>query len=138
MERSDKTEISNAVKAKLTLSIFWTFVLFNYIYADFFKVMALGSVHLPKEYMLAAAVVMEIPIAMVLLSWLLPHGLNRWANIVTGAIMTAVIIFTLVGTVGEPGMAFYVFFQVIEIVSTSAIVWIAFTWRNPQKTVRAG
>ncbi len=149
MQSSDTTnEVSGAVRVKLTLSIFWAFVLFNYVYADIgtfayilmhpalfekFQTGTFGSAHIGKEFMLAASVFMEIPIAMVLLSWVLPHGLNRWANILSGAIMTGVIIFTLVGTLRVPDMSFYVFFQVIEILSTLAIVWIALTWRNPRK-----
>ncbi len=149
MQSNDATsELSHEVKVKLTLSIFWSMVLFNYIYADIgtfayilmhpalferFQSGSFGSVHLDKEFMLAAAAFMEIPIAMVLLSWVLPHGLNRAANILSGVIMTGVIIFTLVGTLKVPDLAFYAFFQVIEILSTSVIVWIALTWRNPRK-----
>jgi hypothetical protein len=149
MQSSDTTnEMSHAVRVKLTLSIFWTMVLFNYVYADIFTFVhilihpplfekfqagSFGSGHLTKEFMLAAAAFMEIPIAMVLLSWVLPYGLNRAANILSGLVMTGVIIFTLVWTLGKPEMAFYALFEVIEILSTSAIVWIALTWRNPRK-----
>jgi len=145
-------EMSNEVKVKLTLSIFWTMVLFNYIYADIFTFVyifinpllfekfqtgSFGSLHITKEFMLPAAAFMEISIAMVLLSWVLPYGLNRWANILSGLIMTAVIIFTLAGTLRAPDMSFYVFFQVIEILSTAVIVWIALTWRNPRNRKRS-
>ena len=149
MQSSDTTNgMSDAVKVKLTLSIFWTMVLFNYVYADigtifyilmhpdlFEKIQSgnFGSMHITKEFMLAAAAFMEIPIAMVLLSWVLPYGLNRGANILSGLVMTGVIIFTLVGTLRKPEMSFYALFEVIEILSTSAIVWIALTWRNPRK-----
>jgi hypothetical protein len=132
--------------ARLTFSILWIFVLFNYVYADFgtfatilmrpdmlarFQSGNFGSVHFSQWFMLAAAALMEIPILMVLLSWLLGHQANRRANIGAGTIMTLVILFTLFGARRVPPLNFYSFFQVIEIAATSALVWMAWRWRAP-------
>lgn len=129
---------------RLTLSIAWSFVLFNYIYADFgtfavilmrpelfekFQSGRFGSVHFSDGFMLAAAVLMEIPIAMVLLSWILNRSANRWANIVAGSTMTLVILFTLLGAGKVPPLNFYTLFQLIEIAATAGIVRYAWTWR---------
>lgn len=131
---------------KLTLSMMWIFVLFNYVYADFgtfatilmrpelfarFQAGNFGSVHFSDWFMLAAAALMEIPIAMVLLSWLLAPKANRRANIAAGTLMTLVILFTLFGAGRVPPANFYTFFQVIEIAATSAIAWLAWRWREP-------
>lgn len=133
--------------ARLTFSILWIFVLFNYVYADFgtfatilmrpdvlagFQAGNFGSVHFSPWFMLAAAVLMEIPIGMVLLSWLLGHKANRRANITAGAILTLVILFTLFGARRLPPPDFYTFFQAIEIAATAAIAWLAWTWRAPE------
>ena len=40
-----------------------------------------GGVHITAAFLLAAAVVTEIAIAMVVLSRFLTYRLNRWANI---------------------------------------------------------
>jgi hypothetical protein len=131
---------------KLTLAMLWIFVLFNYVYADFgtfalilmrpdmlerFQSGQFGSVHFTGWFMLAAAALMEIPIAMVLLSWLLDDRNNRRANIAAGTLMTLVILFTLLGAGRVPPLDFYTFFQVIEIAATAAIVRLAWRWRGP-------
>lgn len=136
---------------RLTLSLLWVFVLFNYVYADFgtfatilmqpdlfarFQAGNFGSVHFTKWFMLAAAALMEIPIAMVLLSWLLGRRPNCLANIVAGTIMTLVILFTLFGAGRMPPLNFYSFYQAIEIAATAAIVGYAWRWRAATPATR--
>lgn len=70
---------------------------------------------------------MEIPIAMIVLSRILKHGANRWANIVAGALMAVVQIGTL--PLGTEPMLHYMFYSAIEIVCNLFIVWIAWRWR---------
>ena len=79
---------------------------------------------------MGAAVLMEIPIAMVLLSRLLNYSANRWANIIAGAIKTVVMIATMF--VGSGPTLYYLFFGTIEIVCTSYNVMIAWNWREDQ------
>ena len=68
---------------------------------------------------------MEIPIAMVLLSKILPKNINCWANIIAGAIKTIVMIATLfMGII----TMYYLFFAVIEIATTIFIVVYALKW----------
>jgi hypothetical protein len=132
--------------AKLTLSIAWSFVLFNYIYADvgfFAKILmtpahierfqAVGALYFSDWLMLALAAMMEIPVAMVLLSWVLAYKANRLANIVAGITMTAVIMVTLFGALKIPPLDFYTFFQTIEIAATAAITWYAWQWRSAEQ-----
>ena len=137
LDRSDDRNV------KLTLSIAWTFVLFNYIYADFGffakilmspalieRFQALGAVYFSDWLMLALAAMMEIPVAMVLLSWVLDYRANRLANIAAGITMTAVIMVTLFGALKVPPLDFYTFFQTIEIAATATITWYAWRWRS--------
>jgi hypothetical protein len=74
---------------------------------------------------------MEIPIAMVVLSLLLPYGANRRANIAAGAVMTAVQFATLL--VGSAPASYYIFFSVVEIATTGLIAWFAGTWPDPAR-----
>jgi hypothetical protein len=76
---------------------------------------------------------MEIPVAMVLLSWVLAYKANRLANIVAGITMTAVIMVTLFGALKIPPLDFYTFFQTIEIAATAAITWYAWQWRSAEQ-----
>jgi hypothetical protein len=81
-----------------------------------------------QGFLLGAAILVEIPIAMILLSRLLTYRINRWANIVAGLVMTVVQIFTLLPS--TPTM-YYMFFSIIEIASTALIVWYAWNWSRP-------
>src|SRR3970040_1769622 len=82
---------------KTKLSILWIFVMFNMVFADIFSFMYPGflnqimagnaeQVQITPEFLLIAAIVTEMPIAMVFLSRLLPYRANRWVNIVGGVI----------------------------------------------------
>lgn|SRR5574341_122732 len=122
---------------KVILSTLWIFVMFNYLYCDIVGLMDpellkqfmtgdVGGIHVTQGFLLQAAILMEIPTAMVLLSRVLKYGANRWANIIAGTIMTIVQFSTLF--FGSPPTSYYIFFSVIEIACTSLIVWYA--WKR--------
>jgi len=124
---------------KERLSLFWLFALLNYLYADVLALFDIvGSqdpaLHLPQWALLGSAILMEIPIAMILASRLLPFGANRLANIIAGAIETlAVISMQFVyplasGAWHEHMFASYIFFGTIETVCTAVIIWQAWNW----------
>jgi hypothetical protein len=122
---------------KMLLSTLWIFAMLNYLYCDVVGLMdpkllkeimsgvVGGGLELTPGFLFGASVMMEIPIAMVILSRVLKYGLNRWFNIIAGIIMTLVQIMSLF--VGAP-TSYYVFFSIIEISCTAFIVWYAWTW----------
>ena len=128
---------------RVRLSVLWLFATLNYIYADvFFCIDVLGSgkggpgvLHFSQGAWLVIAILMEIPIAMILLSRILKPTANRWANIVAGIIETAAVLLTsfilpilhLMGT-----SSYYLFFGAVEVACTSLVVWYA--WRWPGET----
>ena len=138
---------------KERLSLLWIFVLLNYLYADVIALFAIvdspnlsDAPHLPPWALLGSAVLMEIPIAMIVASRLLPFRANRLANIITGTILTLINGFLtfvppLVGA-KTPALPEYLFFATIETVCTSVIVWVAWGWSgveaavNPERIVR--
>ena len=80
---------------KERLSLLWIFVLLNYLYADVIALFAIAGSRepfepLPPWALMGSAVLMEIPIAMILASRLLPFRANRLVNIIAGCIMTLV------------------------------------------------
>jgi len=83
---------------KERLSALWIFALLNYLYADVIALFAIvGSPNpaeeapqLPQWALMGSAVLMEIPIATILASRLLPFRANRLANIIAGGFMTLV------------------------------------------------
>jgi len=131
---------------KERLSLLWLFALLNYLYADLIAVWAIfgsppaDTPHLGQLALAGSAVLMEIPIAMILASRLLPHRANRLANIIAGSIVTLVngfltFIPPLVGWGRPPALPEYLFFATIETVSTVAIVWQAWTWPGEDAAV---
>jgi hypothetical protein len=130
---------------KARLSLFWIFALLNYLYADVVALFAIvgspnlvDAPHLPPWALLGSAVLMEIPIAMIVASRLLPFRANRLANIIAGAILTLIdgsltFIPPLVGA-RTPALPEYLFFATIETVCTSVIVWQAWTWSAVEAT----
>jgi hypothetical protein len=126
---------------KTLLSTVWLFVLLNFIYCDILgmheagylkDILAghAGGIEFTPGFLLGASVLMEIPIAMVLLSRVLKYKVNRWANIAAGAVMAIVQISSLfLGTAPTPS---YIFFSVIEIAGLLFIVWSAWKWTNSE------
>jgi hypothetical protein len=87
-----------------------------------------GGVHITPGFLLAAAVVTEIPIAMIVLSRVLKHAANRWANIVAGVITIAYVIGG-----GSFNQLHYIFFAALEVACALLIVWYAWKWRDPER-----
>jgi len=130
------------------LSLLWIFALLNYLYADVVALWALlgsppaDTPHLGQLALAGTAVLMEIPIAMIVASRLLPHRANRLANIVAGSIVTLVngfltFIPPLVGWGRPPALPEYLFFATIETLCTVYIVWLAWTWPRVETASRA-
>ena len=123
---------------KERLSVLWIFALSNYLYADVIALFDIVGSRNPFEplapwALMGSAVLMEIPIAMILASRLLPFRANRLANIIAGGIVTLVNGFLtfvppLAGWGRPPAFAEYLFFATIETVCTSVIIWQAWTW----------
>src|SRR3974390_3417799 len=127
-----------------TVSILWVFATVNYLYCDVVALMDhdylrqvltgnVGGVAMTRGFLLTASVLMEIPMAMILLSLILRPGPNRLANLAAGSVMTVVQLGTLfAGTSPTPS---YWFFSAIEIAPTAFLVWYAWTW--PKATTAA-
>lgn len=69
-----------------------------------------------------AAVLLEIPIAMVILSRVLSPRLNRWASIVAAVLAVPLIL------AGSPSDLDDMFFTGVEVVALALIIWYAWKW----------
>jgi hypothetical protein len=124
---------------KAVLSTLWIFLVANYLYCDVFSHMdpaalkelitgTIGSIPVTQGFLLTAAIMMEIPIAMIVLSRVLKYRANRWANILAGAIMAVIQVGTM--GMGTPPTLHYLFYSAMEIACNLFIVWYAWTWRK--------
>lgn len=141
------TEKTPGVRDRRTiLSILWIFLLFNYVYADILILLfgsalrpdawqqllsgQVGALQITQVMALVGSIMMETSIAMVLLSWVSPYRVNRWANIVVPVIQAVQVVGTLPGALYSN--LFNFFFSAIEIACLAFIVWYAWTWRRSQ------
>jgi hypothetical protein len=116
------------------ISTLWVVVMLNMAFADivgFIQPGGLqgmtgpGGMEITQGLLLAVAVLIEIPIAMIVLSRILKPGANRWANTVA-AVITAVFV---VGG-GSMELPFYAFFAVVEVACMAMIVWSVWARRR--------
>jgi hypothetical protein len=124
------------------LSWLWVFVMLNMIFADILSFMYPGfleqimnghaeGITITPEFLLLAAVVTEIPIAMVVLTQVLPQRAARWANLVAGVV-------TIVYVIGMGAAApHYYFIGGLETLACIVIVWSAWTWRTADERLAA-
>ena len=126
------------IDKKILLSTIWIFVTLNYLYCDLMGLMdtdllkqyltgTVNGMKMNEYFLLGAAILMEVPIVMVLLSRILKYKANRWANILAGLIMSFVQTATLFE--GSP-TKYYLFCSIIEIATTIFIIWYALKWKN--------
>ncbi|MGJ3245555.1 MAG: DUF6326 family protein [Elainellaceae cyanobacterium] len=119
------------LETKAKLSTLWIFFLLNIIFRDLHELAKpeyleeLMNGQVSEQMLLLAGFMVEVPIAMVLFSRLLPYGANRWTNIVAAAIVLALAIFY--GTTDLDDA----FFLIVEVAALSFVIWSAWRWRNP-------
>src|SRR5512138_2028567 len=130
-------KVATAEDVKTILSALWVFLSVNYIYCDHLGFMEpgtvkgllagqIGSVQITQEFLLGAAILLEIPFAMIVLSQVLKHGVNRWANIIAAAVLIVVQLGTMgMGTAPSP---VYLFYSAIEIACNLIVIWLAWRW----------
>ncbi len=126
------------IRTETRLSTIWIFATLNYLYCDVVTLMdptllngylsgRVGSITISQGFLLAAGGLVEIPIAMVIVSRLLNPRASRVANLVAGTAMTVVQLASLFVRIPAP---YYVFFSVFEIGATAVIVWLAWRWKT--------
>jgi hypothetical protein len=117
----------------MVLSTLWVFVMFHYLYLDLVMMIFRPEVYstiaekMPWWVALLAAALMEVLIAMVLLSRILKYRANRLANIIGGIIATLFVAITISRTMP----AFAILYTTVEIACTLFIIWYAWTWKGP-------
>ena len=116
---------------KALLSTLWIVVMINMLAADILSLYIPGALdELAKtagntpiaQLMLGGAIMMELAIAMIIMSRVLNRRVNRWLNIIVGLIT--------IGFVVGPGATYphYVFIAAVEVVCLLLIIWNAWKW----------
>ena len=119
---------------KLKLSSLWIVVLFNMLFRDIHEfartgyldellAMTSNGAQISEGLLLAAAIVLEIPIIMIFLIQILNVKVNRWVNPVAAIAM----IVAIVGNNLAPDLddLFYVVFECVALI---LVIWYALRW----------
>ena len=152
MNKNSNTPNDSVLSAKQKLSFLWIFAVANYIFCDFstlfnpesfnFQWRSTGvfwkdTFELSQSRLLSFAIVMQLPIMMIPLSVFLPYKSNRIANITIGLLMTIFLGLIQFGelffiyifkVLFNANALHFIFFSIIEIATTLAIIWISFNW----------
>ncbi len=126
----------DSMETRARLSTLWIFVLFNVLFRDMHQLFAqgfleeamtgtVGGHRMTESFLLLAGFMVQIPIAMVILSRILNDRGNRWANIAAGVLTLAITIGNT--ATGGPDLD-DIFFATIETAALATIVWISWRW----------
>lgn len=128
-------KITEMKDTKVLLSTLWIVVMINMLKADILSLYIPGVLdELAKfagdtpitQLMLGGAIMMEISIAMIILSQVLKYKANRWANIIVSVITIAFVVS------GGSTYPHYIFIATVEVVCLLLIIWIAWKWTEQE------
>ena len=131
--------VGSRIGPRKVVSSLWLFAILNYLYCDLLGLMypedlqgfldgKVGGLVIDQPFLLYAAILMTVPMASVLISRIAAHRFARIESIAAAVVMTLVQLATLV--FGTPPTLHYLYFSVIEVATTIAIVWVAArTWK---------
>lgn len=125
--------ITKRLDTQVLLSTLWIVVMINMLMADILSLYipgmtdelarAAGTTPI-AQLMLGGAIMMEIAVAMIILSRVLKYSVNRWANLIVSLITIAFV----VG--GGAAYPHYIFIAAVEVLCLLLILWKAWNWRN--------
>ncbi len=117
------------------IPLLWVMVCLNMAFADVLSLFLPGTIQqlqtgmiegvtMTPMLLLVAAGLIQICTAMVVLSLVLPNGLNRLANLIAAPI-------AIVFVVGGGSLApHYLLLASVEVIALLIIAWLAWTWTN--------
>ena len=115
---------------QIKLSIIWVALMLTYLLGDVLRIFSgdaakMGDTQQWGQGMwLGIAMLMVIPILMVVLTLVLPHSVNRWANIIVAIFFFG---FNLIGLPTYPS-AYDKFLIVVGLGFNVLTVWTAWKW----------
>jgi cytochrome bd-type quinol oxidase subunit 2 len=124
-------------ETKIKLSGIWIALMLTYLLGDVLRIFsgdfsagAIGEMQISQGMYLGMAIIMVIPILMVILSLMLKHKANRWANI------SVAVFFFLFNAIGLPTYpsAYDQFLIVVGLVFNVLTVWYAWKWPEQKGT----
>lgn len=135
--------LTERIDRPILVSVGWTFVLFNMIYADIIGMLRPGYLDLLDDMsrqlgpgsILTFSILMEVPIGMVVLGRVLSRRANRLVHLVA---IPLTIVYVIFGGLDAPPVS-YLFFGGVEIAAMLAIGALVWSWpKRTDEATRAG
>ncbi len=138
--KASATSLENAkIDVKFKISALWVALMFLFIYVDYFALYTPGAIDdilagvvwqfdITQAWALSAMVLMAIPTLMIFFSLALTARINRWTNIIVGALYMVVVIGSAIGET----WAYYLLGSALELVLLALIVGYAWSWPKQQ------
>jgi len=128
---------------KIKVSVLWLFPLVAFLASATLMFLEPGviaqiitgeveGIELGAELLLVGAIIEVLgPLAMAFLSLTLKNPVNRWVNIIVGALYAVLEFITLVENLAHP-RAYSILMLIVAVVAPVLIVWYA--WKSKEKT----
>lgn len=122
----------------ILLSTLWLFILLNIVFRDIHQFVLAShlemlltgyynGMEITEELMLLGGVLVQVPIAMVLFSLLLPRRIGRPVTILAAMITMGTLLSSAPSDLDDT------FHLVIELAALAAILWTAWTWTDQER-----
>jgi hypothetical protein len=133
----------NPLNIRIRLAFLWTTIMALYIYADFFNLMAPGTLQSMMDLqtplgpttpgiLIGFSILLIIPAMMTTGAVLLPRPINRWLNIIFGAVYALISVLIIIADIKHSWMAFFVIYQLVELFVFGLIIYYAWHWKTIQ------
>ena len=80
------------------------------------------------EMLLLGAIIYLIPLLMVVLSLSLKGSINRWTNLILGAVYVVLVLGEIIEYLTAPLVAYRILMTLVKIAFSVLIVWYAWKW----------
>lgn len=131
--------IDSRINVKIRLASLWTTLMFLYIYADYFELMAPGKLEkminlqtpvgpTSPWLLVLFSVILIVPALMIFLSVFLKPRINKWLNICVASLYACISILIIVSGIGHEWQTFYIIFNFTELVVFALIISQALKW----------
>jgi len=130
---------NNPVNVRVKLAFLWATIMSLYIYADYFNLMTPTSIKSMMDLqtplgpttpgiLIGFSILLIIPALMIPVSILIKPTLSKWLKIIFGFIYGLISILIIISDISSEWMAFFVIYQVVELLVFAMVVWLAWNW----------
>ena len=127
------------INIKIKLAFLWTSLMFLYIYADYFQLMAPEKLERMMQLqtpvgptspglLVVFSVILIIPALMIFLSVFLKPAINKWVNILIVFLYACISILIIFSGIGDEWQAFFVLFNLVELLVLVIIISAGWKW----------